>query len=150
MYRHVRCEVWERGWVRDEWRKGRAGVGFMGDCPLHPDICPIKHSHTTYHSLHHLHPLPPDLVDNFRYADRVFFFYLLYNMADCDEGASTTNSSTEGRERRGECHTLPWTLTLTCSGPPWGPWRTCALSSLSCGRLGWVWHSRALHGQARP
>ena len=110
----------------------------------------IVHSHTTYHILHHHHPLPPDLVDHFRYVDRLFLLYLLQNMLDGDEGASTTNSSTEGRGRRSECHTLSQTLTLTCSGPPWGPSRTCALSSLSCGRLGWVWHSRAPHGQARP
>ena len=69
----------------------------------------IVHAHTTYHSLHHLHPLPPDLVDHFRYVDRVFLLYLLQNMVNGDEGASTTNSSTE---RKGEgvsvthCHRL--------------------------------------------
>ena len=109
----------------------------------------MMHVHTTYHSLHHFHSLSPDLVDHLRYVDRVIFVYLLQNMVDGSEDASKTNSRTEGKRWRGEYRTLPHTLTLTCSGPPWGPWRTCAFSSLSCGRLGWVWHSQAPRDQAR-
>ena len=55
---------------------------------------PAMHAHITYHSMHHFHSLQPDLVDHLRYVDRVLFFYLLQNMVDGDEGASTTNSST--------------------------------------------------------
>ena len=38
---------------------------------------------------------------------------------------------------------------ITCSVLLWGPWRHHVLSGLSCGMLVLMWHSRALHGQAR-
>ena len=81
---------------------------------------PMMHALTTYHSLHHFHSLLPDLVDHLRYVDRVLYFYLLQNMVNGNEDGSTTNSSTEGKCWRGEYDTVPQTLSLTCSGPPWG------------------------------
>ena len=71
---------------------GRVGVGFInGKYLMHCDNDTI-----TYPCVYHLHPQLPDPVDHLRYVDSVFLFYLLQNMVDGNEDASTTNSSTGG------------------------------------------------------
>ena len=53
----------------------------------------------TYHCLHHIHPLLSDFLHSSRYIYYCLSLYLLQHMVNGNEDTSTTDSSTEGRDK---------------------------------------------------
>ena len=101
----------------------------------------------THQSLDHLNSLSTEVDYGACYIHHPFLLYLVQNTVNSDECSCSPYTST----------VTNWIIIFslcsihiqTCSGRWLVPWISCGVSSLSCGRPEVMWHSQALHGQAR-